>query len=160
MAREAGLSHTTARRIRKAFGLQPHRSEAFKLSSAPPFVDKARGIAGFYPSPPDRALALCADEKNRGQALDREQPALAMIPGIPERRTHAKAEFGETAAAAQIAGLRAQLEALRAKSGEASRARLEQQARTAPETPPAPLCRMRGAAAALNPPPRRAPRAA
>ena len=63
MAREAGLSHTTVRRIWKAFGLQPHRSETFKLSSAPLFVDKVRDIVGLYLSPPDRALAPRVDKK-------------------------------------------------------------------------------------------------
>ena len=96
MAREAELSHTTARRIRKAFGLQPHRSEALELSGGPLFVDKARYVAGIhpYPSPPGRALALCVDEKNRGQALDREQPVLPITPGKPERRAHACVRTG------------------------------------------------------------------
>ncbi len=96
MAREAGLSHTTVRRIWKAFGLQPHRSEAFKLSSDPLFVDKVRDIVGLYLSPPDRALVLCVDEKSQGQALDREQPVLPTMPGMPERRTHNYVRHGTT----------------------------------------------------------------
>ena len=63
MARESGLSHTTVRRIWAAFSVQPHRSETFKLSSDPLFVDKVRDIIGLYLSPPDRALVLCVDEK-------------------------------------------------------------------------------------------------
>ena len=88
MARESGLSHTTVRRIWGAFGLQPHRSERFKLSGDPYFVDKVRDIIGLYLSPPDRALVLCVDEKSQIQALDRTQPVLPMLPGMPERRTH------------------------------------------------------------------------
>ena len=72
-------------RIWGAFGLQPHRSETFKLSSDPHFVDKVRDIVGLYLSPPDRALVLCSSQI---QALDRTQPVLPMLPGIPERRTH------------------------------------------------------------------------
>ena len=88
MARESGLSHTTVRRIWAAFSVQPHRSETFKLSSDPLFVDKVRDIVGLYLSPPDRALVLCVDEKSQIQALDRTQPVLPMLPGMPERRTH------------------------------------------------------------------------
>jgi transposase len=96
MAEEVGLSHTTIRRIWAAFGLQPHRSETFKLSNDPLFVDKVRDIIGLYLSPPDRALVLCVDEKSQIQALDREQPVLPMMPGMPERRTHSYLRHGTT----------------------------------------------------------------
>ena len=96
MARESGLSHTTIWRIWGAFGLRPHRSETFKLSSDPHFVDKVRDIVGLYLSPPDRALVLCVDEKSQIQALDRTQPVLPMLPGMPERRTHDYKRFGTT----------------------------------------------------------------
>ena len=96
MAREMDLSHTTIRRIWNAFGLQPHRSETFKLSSDPLFVDKVRDIVGLYLSPPDRALVLCVDEKSQIQALDREQPVLPMMPGVAERRTHNYVRHGTT----------------------------------------------------------------
>jgi hypothetical protein len=88
MAAETGFSHTTIRRMWAAFGLQPHRSQTFKLSTDPLFVDKVRDIVGLYLSPPNRALVLSIDEKSQIQALDREQPVLPMMPGIPERRTH------------------------------------------------------------------------
>jgi hypothetical protein len=87
MATASGYSHTTIRRIWTAFGLQPHRSQSFKLSSDPLFVDKVLDIVGLYLSPPNRALVLSVDEKSQIQALDREQPVLPMMPGIPERRT-------------------------------------------------------------------------
>ena len=96
MARESGLSHTTVRRIWAAFSVQPHRSETFKLSGDPLFVDKVRDIVGLYLSPPDRALVLCVDEKSQIQALDRTQPVLPMLPGMPERRTHDYKRHGTT----------------------------------------------------------------
>lgn len=96
MATQTGFSHTTIRRIWNAFGLQPHRTETFKLSSDPLFVDKVRDIVGLYLSPPTRALVLSVDEKSQIQALDREQPVLPMMPGVPERRTHSYVRHGTT----------------------------------------------------------------
>jgi transposase len=96
MAAETGFSHTTIRRMWAAFGLQPHRSQTFKLSSDPLFVDKVRDIIGLYLSPPNRALVLSVDEKSQIQALDREQPVLPMMPGVPERRTHSYVRHGTT----------------------------------------------------------------
>lgn len=96
MAGATGFSHTTIRRIWTAFGLQPHRAQTFKLSSDPLFVDKVRDIVGLYLSPPNRALVLSVDEKSQIQALDREQPVLPMMPGMPERRTHSYVRHGTT----------------------------------------------------------------
>jgi len=83
MAREAGLSQTAVSRIWRAFGLQPHRQETFKLSSDPLFVEKVRDIVGLYLDPPLKAMVLCVDEKSQIQALDRTQPILPLAPGIP-----------------------------------------------------------------------------
>jgi len=96
MAAATRLSHTTIRRIWTAFGLQPHRSETFKLSTDPLFVDKVQDIVGLYMSPPNRAIVLCVDEKSQIQALDREQPVLPMAPGVAERRTHTYVRHGTT----------------------------------------------------------------
>ena len=96
MAREAGLSQTAVSRIWRAFGLQPHRQETFKLSSDPLFVDKVRDIVGLYLDPPLKAMVLCVDEKSQIQALDRTQPLLPLAPGIPERRTHDYVRHGTT----------------------------------------------------------------
>jgi len=96
MAGETGFSHSTILRMWAAFGLQPHRSQTFKLSNDPLFVDKVRDIVGLYLSPPNRALVLSIDEKSQIQALDREQPVLPMMPGIPERRTHSYVRHGTT----------------------------------------------------------------
>ena len=76
---------------------QPRRGGGgFKLSGDPHFVDKVRDIIGLYLSPPDRALVLCVDEKSQIQALDRTQPVLPMLPGMPERRTHDYKRHGTT----------------------------------------------------------------
>jgi len=88
MARAVGFAPSTIHRIWKAFNLQPHRTETFKLSADPLFVDKVRDIVGLYLAPPERALVLCVDEKSQIQALDRSQPLLPMRPGQIERRTH------------------------------------------------------------------------
>lgn len=39
---------------------------------------------------------LCVDEKSQIQALDRTQPILPMMPGLPERRTHDYSRHGTT----------------------------------------------------------------
>ena len=96
MARASGLSQSTVSRIWRAFALQPHRSESFKLSRDPLFIDKVRDIVGLYMAPPERALVLCVDEKSQIQALDRTQPLLPMRPGQAERRAHDYLRHGTT----------------------------------------------------------------
>jgi transposase len=96
MARASGLSATTVGRVWRAFGLQPHRAETFKLSTDPLFAEKVRDIVGLYLAPPDRALVLCVDEKGQVQALDRTQPPLPLRPGQAERRSHDYARHGTT----------------------------------------------------------------
>jgi transposase len=88
MAAEVGLSQTAVSRIWRAFGLQPHRSETWKLSKDPQFVAKVRDVVGLYLDPPERAVVLCVDEKSQIQALDRTAPILPMLPGTPQRATH------------------------------------------------------------------------
>jgi transposase len=88
MAERSGLSRSTIGRIWRDFGLQPHRAETFKLSTDPLFVEKVIDVVGLYHNPPERAVVLCTDEKSQVQALDRSQPVLPMMPGMPERRTH------------------------------------------------------------------------
>ena len=96
LARKCGMSQSAVSRIWRAFALQPHRSETFKLSRAPLFVEKVRDIVGLYLNPPDRALVLCVDKKAQIQALDRTQPLLPMRPGQVERRTHDYERHGTT----------------------------------------------------------------
>src|SRR3954449_6510637 len=88
MAAEVGLNQTAVHRIWKAFGLQPHRTETWKLSKDPQFIEKVRDVVGLYLNPPERAVVLCVDEKSQIQALDRTAPILPMLPGVPERATH------------------------------------------------------------------------
>jgi transposase len=88
MAREVGLTQSAVLRIWKAFGLQPHRQDTWKLSKDPLFIDKVRDVVGLYLNPPERAVVLCVDEKSQIQALDRTTPILPMLPGTPERATH------------------------------------------------------------------------
>jgi transposase len=96
MAKAAGVSPTSVHRIWAAFSLQPHRTETFKLSSDPQFVEKVRDIVGLYLSPPQNAVVICVDEKSQIQALDRTQPLLPMRPGQVERRTHDYERHGTT----------------------------------------------------------------
>ena len=96
MAKASGLSQSALSRIWRAFALQPHRTETFKLSTDPLFIEKVRDIVALYLNPPDGALVLCVDEKSQIQALDRSQPLLPMRPGQIERRTHDYVRHGTT----------------------------------------------------------------
>jgi transposase len=96
MAEASGLTQTAVSRVWRAFALQPHRTETFKLSKDPQFIEKVRDIVGLYMNPPTRALVLCVDEKSQIQALDRTQPIFPMRPGQAERRTHDYARYGTT----------------------------------------------------------------
>jgi transposase len=96
MAQASGLSQSAISRIWRAFGLQPHRTETFKLSQDPLFIEKVRDVVGLYLNPPDKALVLCVDEKAQIQALDRTRPLLPMRPGQVERRTHDYRRHGTT----------------------------------------------------------------
>jgi transposase len=91
LAAELGLSQSAVSRIWRAFGLQPHRQDTWKLSKDPQFVDKVRDVVGLYLNPPERAVVLCVDEKTQIQALDRTAPVLPMLPmlpGTPARASH------------------------------------------------------------------------
>ena len=96
MARTSGLSQTAVSRIWRAFALQPHRTETFKLSKDPLFIEKVRDIVGLYLQPPERALVLSVDEKSQIQALDRSAPVLPLRPGQPERHAHDYIRHGTT----------------------------------------------------------------
>src|SRR3954454_7017061 len=96
LAKATRFSRMTISRIWRAFGLQPHRTETFKLSPDPLLVEKVRDIVGLYMNPPDHSLLFCVDEKSQIQALDRTQPLLPMRPGQLERRTHDYKRHGTT----------------------------------------------------------------
>jgi transposase len=88
LAAELGMSQSAVARIWRAFGLQPHRQDSWKLSKDPQFIDKVRDVVGLYLDPPEAAVVLCVDEKSQIQALDRTAPILPMMPGTPARATH------------------------------------------------------------------------
>jgi transposase len=96
MAKRSGLSASTIGRIWKAFELKPHRTDGFKLSNDPLFVDKVYDVIGLYLNPPEGAVVYCVDEKSQVQALARSQPAFPMMPGMPEKRTHDYLRHGTT----------------------------------------------------------------
>jgi len=96
LAKATGLSHMTINRIWRAFGLQPHRDETFKLSPDPLLIEKVRDIVGLYLNPPDHAVVFCVDVKPQIQALDRTAPLLPLQPGQVERRTHDYQRHGTT----------------------------------------------------------------
>jgi transposase len=96
LAKKLGLSQSTVSRVWRAFGLQPHRTETFKLSTDPLFIEKVRDIVGLYLNPPLHAMVLSVDEKSQIQALDRTQPILPLAPGVAQRRTHDYMRHGTT----------------------------------------------------------------
>jgi transposase len=96
LAAACGLSASSVQRIWRAFGLQPHRQESFKLSTDPDFVAKVRDVVGLYVAPPTHAVVLCVDEKSQIQALDRSQRVFHMKPGQPERQSHDYTRHGTT----------------------------------------------------------------
>ena len=96
MAERSGLSPSTIGRIWRKFDLKPHLQDGFKLSTDPQFVAKVVDVVGLYHHPPESAVVLCVDEKSQIQALDRSQPVLPMMPGMPERRTHDYLRHGIT----------------------------------------------------------------
>jgi transposase len=96
LAQQVGLSQSAIVRIWHSFGLQPHRSGTFKLSTDPFLVEKVRDIVGLYLNPPEHALVLSVDEKSQVQALDRTQPIVPLRPGLPEQRTSDYERHGTT----------------------------------------------------------------
>jgi transposase len=96
MAERTGLSKSTIGEIWRRFDIKPHRVDHFKLSTDPLFIDKLYDVVGLYLNPPEAAVVLCVDEKSQVQALQRSQPALPLMPGMPERRTHDYIRHGTT----------------------------------------------------------------
>jgi transposase len=109
MATASGLSRSSISRIWRAFGLQPHRVESFKLSTDPFLGEKVRDIVGLYLDPPERAAVLCVDERSQIQAFDRTRPISPMRPGLAERRTPDHERHGTTGLFAAYAVITGQL---------------------------------------------------
>lgn len=87
LAAKVGISPSSVLRIWRAFGLQPWRTETFKISPDPLLIDKIRDVVGLYLAPPANAVVFAVDEKPQIQALERTAPVLPMLPGVPERRS-------------------------------------------------------------------------
>jgi transposase len=96
MARVAGISEASVRRIWHSHGLKPHRVRSFKISNDPAFAEKLEDIVGLYLNPPEHALVLSVDEKSQIQALDRTQPGLPMKKGRGQTMTHDYKRNGTT----------------------------------------------------------------
>jgi transposase len=96
LSEDLGLTRDFVHRVWRAFGLKPHLTRSFKLSTDPHFIEKVRDVVGLYLDPPDKALVLCVDEKSQIQALDRTQPSLPLDYGVPETHTHDYRRYGTT----------------------------------------------------------------
>jgi transposase len=96
MAEQQGVSKSTVNNIWRAHNLQPHRTETFKLSRDPKFLEKMTDVVGLYLNPPQKAIVLCIDEKSQIQALDRTQPGLPMKKGRCGTMTHDYKRNGTT----------------------------------------------------------------
>lgn len=96
MAASLGLSKSTVSNIWRSHNIKPHRSQTFKLSRDPKFLDKLTDVVGLYLNPPDKAVVLCVDEKTQIQALDRTQPGLPLKKGRCGTMTHDYKRNGTT----------------------------------------------------------------
>src|SRR6266496_631907 len=96
MAESQGVSKSTVNNIWRAHNLQPHRTETFKLSRDPKFLEKMTDVVGLYLNPPQQAIVLCVDEKSQIQALDRTQPGLPIKKGRCGTMTHDYKRNGTT----------------------------------------------------------------
>jgi DNA-binding Lrp family transcriptional regulator len=96
LAARLGISFATVARIWRKWEIQPHRIETFKFSTDPRLEAKIRDVVGLYLDPPLGAVVVSVDEKSQIQALDRTQPILPVMPGLPERQTHDYKRNGTT----------------------------------------------------------------
>src|SRR5947199_10101620 len=94
LARRVGISPTSVHRIWRSFGLQPWRTEDFKVSPDPLLIDKIRDVVGLYLAPPANAAVFAVDENPQIQAVERTAPVLPMIPGVPGRRSFGYVRHG------------------------------------------------------------------
>jgi transposase len=96
LAKRVGISHNAVSLILKERGLKPHLVKRFQFSTDPDFEKKLEDVVGLYLDPPENSIVLCVDEKSQIQALERTQPILPMLPGVPERQTHDYYRHGTT----------------------------------------------------------------
>jgi transposase len=96
LAKRTGISRTSVQTILKEQGLKPHKIKQFQCSNDPDFEKKLTDVVGLYMNPPENAIVLCVDEKSQIQALERTQPILPILPGVPERQTNDYYRHGTT----------------------------------------------------------------
>lgn len=96
MAAVQGISKSSVSRIWRSHNIKPHRTETFKLSRDPRFLEKLTDVVGLYLNPPDQAMVLCVDEKSQIQALQRTQPGLPLKKGRCGTMTHDYKRHGTT----------------------------------------------------------------
>ena len=84
MAKAQGVSKATVQRIWSARGLQPHRTETFKLSGDKRFEEKLVDVVGLYLNSPDKAVVLCIGRKkpDPGSRAHPGEPADEQGPGL------------------------------------------------------------------------------
>lgn len=96
IAARVGISHNAVAAILHERNLKPHLVERFQFSTDPEFEEKLDDVVGLYLDPPENAVVFCIDEKTQIQALERSQPILPILPGVPERQTHDYFRHGTT----------------------------------------------------------------
>ncbi len=96
MAAAQGIGKSSVSRIWQRHNIKPHRTETFKLSRDPKFLEKLTDVVGLYLNPPDQAIVLCVDEKSRIQALQRTQPGLPLKKACCGNITHDYKRHGTT----------------------------------------------------------------
>ncbi len=87
LGKRLGIGGATVDRAWRRWGVKPWRRRTFKFSSDPELEARVREVVGLYLNPPEKAIALCVDEKSQIQALNRAQPILPIRPGLPEKAT-------------------------------------------------------------------------
>jgi transposase len=96
LAKRLGIGHASVSNILRERGLKPHLVKSFQFSTDPDFAKKLEDVVGLYLNPPENSIVLCVDEKSQIQALERSQPILPLLPGVPERQTHDYYRHGTT----------------------------------------------------------------
>jgi len=96
LGKRLGIGHASVNNILRERGLKPHLIKKFQFSTDPEFEKKLEDVVGLYLNPPENSVILCVDEKSQIQALERSQPILPILPGVPERQTHDYYRHGTT----------------------------------------------------------------
>jgi transposase len=96
VSKRFGISHTAVNTILRERGIKPHLVKKFQFSTDTEFEQKLKDVVGLYLEPPENSIVFCVDEKTQIQALERTQPLLPMLPGVPERQTHDYYRHGTT----------------------------------------------------------------